>query len=432
MSRFFAGGAFFPRLVAPQKLVGTSIGLPFPVDSDVTVRRVTAFERKRGGNCYLKTYDPKLNGYRKRSLGFKVRDADGDLIEEAIEEEKSAAAELSNRRIKGEGNFSSTKLRRLFRIFRREVLADAGKDYTGQINRAFDFWESLLGANFRIADEFSIRHWNQAKRDRSSGRRDCRGNIIEDEDDREEVGARSVAKTLEALQRACRFGRKYRTSSGEYLLQENPVRGLEKPKNENPHRPVMSDERYETLLEKSGEHEMVNGKGNDRMRSYIREILTVVGESGRRVSAVLSLRWEDWRPDEGTYGKVRWRAEEDKIGKKWITPATPVMREALQTQRKRFLSQEWVFPAPVAAGPIRYGVARDWLYEVEEMINGLAFHGLRRRWASKRKHMSPQDVAAVGGWKSTHTLREIYQFPDEETMEEVAMAVRDLGAVQGE
>lgn len=208
------------------------------------------------------------------------------------------------------------------------------------------------------------------------------------------------------------------------------------PSEDNPRRPVMTDERYEAMLEAAENHRM--RRGEKKTRSYLREILTVVGETGRRISSVLALRWSDWSPEEGSHGELRWRAEEDKIGREWVTPVTPAVREALRPQRRRFpgVGEAWVFPAPNSDGHLRRGVARNWFVDAEELadlehVDGLGFHGLRRRWASKRKHMSAQDVAAVGGWTNTGTLKELYQFPDRETMEDVAMGGRDLGAVEG-
>ena len=44
---------------------------------------------------------------------------------------------------------------------------------------------------------------------------------------------------------------------------------------------------------------------------------------------------------------------------------------------------------------------------------------LRRRWATKRKHLPLRDVAEAGGWRDLTTLLTCYQQPDEETLREV-------------
>jgi hypothetical protein len=47
----------------------------------------------------------------------------------------------------------------------------------------------------------------------------------------------------------------------------------------------------------------------------------------------------------------------------------------------------------------------------------------------ERKHLSPKDVAAVGGWVDTTTLQKCYQVADEETMEAVVLQPRRLKRV---
>lgn len=140
--------------------------------------KATVEERRRGGNVYLKAYDSELGTYRKRSLGFAVRDEDGDLKDEAVERARAAAAELSNRRLKDDDPLRSTELRDLFRAFRREVLPDLDERYEAELERAMEFWSSFLGPNFRIEDEFGLRQWNAARRRRASGKLDARGNRV--------------------------------------------------------------------------------------------------------------------------------------------------------------------------------------------------------------------------------------------------------------
>ena len=50
--------------------------------------RVTARERVFGGPVYLYAYDRALRGRRKRALGFRVRDATGDLLPEHVTQAK--------------------------------------------------------------------------------------------------------------------------------------------------------------------------------------------------------------------------------------------------------------------------------------------------------------------------------------------------------
>lgn len=397
--------------------------------------KVTAEEHERGKNVWLKAYDSDLGTYRTRSLGFAVRGEDGKLIDEAVGRARAAAGELSNRRLQGSKPYESTTLGEVTDAFRREVMPDLDGAYEGELDRAIDFWEAFLGRDFAVEEEFGLREWNAARRMRESGELDARGNRVPKKK-RRPVAARTQKKTLRALRRICRFARDYRLRGGDTMLTEDPTRGLDYPEEDDPNRPVMSDERFEKMLEAAEKHRRRDG--DEKIRSSIRELLIVVAETGRRISPVCALRWSDWSPDEATYGELRFRAEEDKINTEWVVPVTPAARDAIETQRRRFpgVGEAPIFPAPASDGHLRQRVARRWWLEVEEIaelehIHGMGFHSLRRRWASKRKHMSARDVAFYGGWKNTQTLTDLYQFPDRQTLEDVAMGGRDLGAVEG-
>lgn len=396
--------------------------------------KVTAEERERGKNVWLKAYDSEVGTYRTRSLGFAVRDEDGTLIDEAVDRARAAAGELSNRRLQGSQPYESTELGEVTDAFRREVMPDLNDAYRNELDRAIDFWEAFLGRDFDM-EEFGLREWNAARRKRGSGELDARGNRVPKKK-RREVGPRTQKKTLRALRRICRFARDYRLRGADTLLDRDPTRGLDYPEEDDPNRPVMGDDRFEQMLEAAAEHRRRDG--DEKVRSCIRELLIVVGETGRRISSVCALRWSDWSPNDASYGELRFRAEEDKINTEWVVPVTPAAREAIKTQRRRFpgVGEAPVFPAPASEGHLRQRVARRWWLEVEEIaelehVRGMGFHSLRRRWASKRKQMSARDVAYYGGWKNTQTLTDLYQFPDRETLEDVAMGGRDLGAVEG-
>ena len=58
-----------------------------------------------------------------------------------------------------------------------------------------------------------------------------------------------------------------------------------------------------------------------------------------------------------------------------------------------------------------------WLMEAERLA-GLPkleqgrWHPYRRLWATERKHVPVQDVAAAGGWNSVETVLKVYQQSD--------------------
>jgi hypothetical protein len=73
----------------------------------------------------------------------------------------------------------------------------------------------------------------------------------------------------------------------------------------------------------------------------------------------------------------------------------------------------------------------DWLHKALELA-GLprlphdAIHGLRRKWATERKHLPDVDVAKAGGWRSINTMKRSYQQADDVGVMEAIMEPRRL------
>ena len=51
--------------------------------------------------------------------------------------------------------------------------------------------------------------------------------------------------------------------------------------------------------------------------------------TGRRIAAILALRFEDLRLDQGEYGSILWPADTDKTGKEWLVPLAKDARKAI-------------------------------------------------------------------------------------------------------
>ena len=113
-------------------------------------------------------------------------------------------------------------------------------------------------------------------------------------------------------------------------LRENPVRGFTAPAEANPKRPLASTDRYEALRAVSDQVPMeVYWDGSPRQRSYLSEVLDLAFGTGRRISAIRSLRYDDLRLDAKPYGAIRWPAATDKQGLETSAPITPTVRAAL-------------------------------------------------------------------------------------------------------
>ncbi|MFC1660903.1 tyrosine-type recombinase/integrase [Gemmatimonadota bacterium] len=385
--------------------------------------KVTVKERTVGGPVYLFAWDPELEGYRKRSLGFPVRDASGKLIKEAENRAKREATELSNRLLQGDSPSGAVTVRELFSLFRREELPDMTGKYRKETERGLALLEAFLGSAFQM-EKLGPREWNAFKRQRASGEIDAKGIRVPNPEDRRPVSPRTVAKDLKTLRQVCRFGAAYRRRDGSFLLSTDPTRGLDLPSEKNPARPVADDERYEALLQVA-----------DQVHPFLSELLVLAGETGRRIGSIVALRYSDWMPDRGTYGTIRWRADSDKLGKEWTAPVTPAVRDTMERilQDRPGIGDAFLFPAPKSDTHVDVTLASRW-FRIAEKEAGLehkdwgGWHMLRRRWATKRKGQSLKDVAYVGGWKGTQVLQEVYQHADDETMEAVVLGGAPLRA----
>jgi len=223
-----------------------------------------------------------------------------------------------------------------------------------------------------------------------------------------------------------------RREHGKYLLDNNPARGFEVPKERNPLRPVATEGRYTKLLEKADVHEMsVNWRGKRvKVRSYLREKLVIHNGTARRDRAVRTLKREDLRYDDnGELVGIAWPHERDKMGKDWYADITPVVAGAIESLlglQKRFgIVSPYLFPAPRDyRNPIGKRLAARWLEKLEDMakvphLKQGKWHPYRRKWATERKGYADVDVCAAGGWSDTRSLKVAYQHADSDSVRKV-------------
>ena len=169
-------------------------------------------------------------------------------------------------------------------------------------------------------------------------------------------------------------------------------------------------------------------------RSYLTELLVIVAGTGRRVTPICQLTFDDLVLDQGPHGSIRWPAATDKMGLETIVPIGPDVRAAIDRilEERPGIGKAYLFPSPLGPDkPIRYELASDWLRQAEKLAGletqkGGLWHPFRRLWATERKHLPDVDVAAAGGWTGTDTLRQIYQQPDAATMLRVVLEAGEL------
>ena len=108
------------------------------------------------------------------------------------------------------------------------------------------------------------------------------------------------------------------------------------------------------------------------------------------------------------HGGIQWRAETDKTGGYSVTPIRQDVRTAIELYLRKNprVGDVPLFPAPKDdSKPIRRDLTARWLLKAErlaelpKLAGGQFSYPYRRLWATERKDLPVQDVAAAGGWR---------------------------------
>lgn len=221
---------------------------------------------------------------------------------------------------------------------------------------------------------------------------------------------RDLAMFKAALNWACQ-----QYDGGQPLLDRHVLEKFRLPTEKNPKRPVVEEATIEALLASAPD-----------VHPFLRPMLVLAWRTGRRLSSILNLTWDDVNFENGT---IRWRAEHDKMRQEWVVPMHRVVHLELLQFRKSHpgIGSSSLFPHPQRRrhrnGPVTRHLAAWWLKEAfrrsgRDRPAGSLWHMFRRVWATERKDLPLKDVAAVGGWRDTGTLLR-YQQPDDRTMRAV-------------
>ena len=162
-------------------------------------------------------------------------------------------------------------------------------------------------------------------------------------------------------------------------------------------------------------------------QSYTPQLLDFAWHTGRRISAILALRYSDLRLDDGPFGKIHWDSANDKCGKEWLAPINEDLRATINEIRadRQLKGSPFLFPHPNdPMRPLSKDMANDWLIRAEKLagvskMDGSLWHAYRRGWATLRKRLPDVDVARAGGWSDLSSLKTCYQHADDDTMLEV-------------
>lgn len=247
------------------------------------------------------------------------------------------------------------------------------------------------------------------------------------------VGAGTVRNELHLLQTMTRWAQSYKVG-GRRLLAGDPMAGIVIPAEKNARRPVANEARYQALVTVADRAEPTG---------RFRCVLALARTTGRRIRAICELRASDVLltreamrralaaygmdlafADLWPHGAIRWPSSTDKLGFEAITPISQQARAALDAYlaRQPHLGDTPLFPGREdATQSVKKEIAGYWLRRAEtlaklEHLERGGYHAFRRAWASERRHLPAQDVAAAAGWRSLEVMRSAYMHADAETV----------------
>jgi integrase-like protein len=402
---------------------------------------VTVYERVPGGPLQARCFDETLRdgrgGYRRLALGHRDQ-----------EKAKGYALDQAAKLLEGRAELVEGTIARLFAAYRTHRTPHKSLGEQGEDARRITMWTMVLGAR-KDPHLITRGEWERFIELRRTGAIDALGAPVPEPEPgkpspRHSVRDGTVRSDCLWLRQVLGWGTTWRDGeNGPYLVRENPVRGFAVPQEKNIRRPVATTDRFEALRKVSDRVPMELRRGGKRetVRSYLSELLDLVHGTGRRVSAVLALRYENLqlaKTKAAPHGAIAWPGETDKMGKAWSAPIGASVRAALErVQRERpGIGAAYLFPsAATPEKPVSYEEARRWLLEAERRAevakqDGSSWHAYRRGWATSRKHLPVADVALAGGWESTETLQRCYQQPDPATILAVVLGGAELREVQ--
>jgi integrase len=356
--------------------------------------RIRIYQRAASGNLQMAVWNPEKKQYRLVSLGHTDR-------ERATRE----AAELVRLRDAGEWIDSQSLTLGILsaRYLAENTHARDGSLKTEHYRRGCERYIKYLIAWFG-ADTPVIELTPERMTGYATARRSGQING-------RPVGATAVHQDVKLLKSMMKWATGV-YNNGRPLLDRNPLTGFAVPKTRNPIRPMIDAETVEKLMAVA-----------DRVSPLMPLLITLMDSTGRRLSSVLGLRWDDFDFEKET---ITWRAELDKKRRTWVVPMPKQAKQALLEFRAKHpaIGSALVFPMMNdPTKPVTRHLASDWMHRayryagIDRQKGGL-WHPFRRKWATERKKYPVRDTAAAGGWEDLPTAL-MYQQPDEDTLRRV-------------
>src|SRR3989441_9433334 len=294
--------------------------------------RIRIYQRAASGNLQMAVWDPERKQYRQLSLGHTDR-------ERATRE----AAEMVRLRDAGEWTDprSLTLGILVARYLAENTHARDGSLKTEHYRRGCERYAQYLIGWFG-ADTPVIELTPERMASYAAARRNGQING-------RPVGATAVHQDIKLLKSMMKWATGV-YNNGRPLLDRNPLTGFAVPKTRNPIRPLIDAETVEKLMAVA-----------DRVSALLPLLITLMDSTGRRLSSVLGLRWDDFDFEKRT---ITWRAELDKKRRTWVVPMPKLAEQALLSFRAAHpaIGTALAFAmdrAPMT--PVNRHLASDWL-----------------------------------------------------------------------
>ena len=373
------------------------------------LNRVRLFAHPRDGKLYLE-YRDEVGGKKRVSLGHD------DFTRGKVKANELAAALL-----KHEGpRDAEVTLKALFDNYEGEV--EAGRIIKSPGKRLHDkrarsLFEACWGSSTRVRD-LDVTHWNAFISQRRSGVLRPEGTKVQ-----RPVRNRMIEYDLRFLLAVLHWAEAV-IRRGKPLLDRNPFRGFEVPREVKPKRPLVAADEC--------------AKIDSAARSLGPGVLLfyqLAHETGHRGNAIRQLRWNDVDFERGV---VLFRGETDKSENEHELPLSGETTEQLRLVRRNaaHVGDGWVFPDPqTAMQPMSRYLVIEWWKKLEKAsglrrVKGRGWHSLRRKFANDldKAGVSLPVAAKLGGWSGTKTLTTVYIQPDESTLRTALAKVSKLRA----
>lgn len=242
------------------------------------------------------------------------------------------------------------------------------------------------------------------------------------------VKKRAVEADLKFIRTMLNWAARNWKSAGLPRLSANPIDHFRMPKEKNPTRRTMPYDRFLQIWGAARRlAESPDVPDDERLRMRMFSLAFQIAEVfGRRVGSIGQLTRRDVcfdREHDFANAHITWQAAADKTGQTTDVPIPSEVAKLLWDYCEAMplpRSGRLFWQIGTVDEPLNTDNLNDLLRKAEhaaglDHVPHMAWHALRRKWATERKDLPIKDAMAVGGWKDAKTYLG-YQQTDPDTM----------------